>query len=60
MSRKELSQVQRDQFAKPADLPDDRIDTSDIPEVPTENWINARRGHLYRPLKATGDHSTRR
>ena len=30
-----------------ADLPDDRIDTSDIPEIP--DWSDARRGLLHRP-----------
>ncbi|WP_095201113.1 BrnA antitoxin family protein [Mesorhizobium carmichaelinearum] len=51
MSRKGLSQDQRNQLAKLAELPDREIDTSDIPEAPAENWIHARRGHLYRPLK---------
>lgn len=51
MSRKDLSQEQRDQLAKLADLPDDQIDTLDIPEAPAENWVHAHRGHLYRPLK---------
>ena len=32
-----------------AELPDDRIDTSDIPEV--LDWSNARRGLFYRPIK---------
>ena len=32
-----------------AELPDDRIDTSDIPELPT--WTDARRGLFYRPVK---------
>ncbi|MFC3326042.1 BrnA antitoxin family protein [Mesorhizobium cantuariense] len=49
MSRKDLSQDQRNQLSKLADLPDSEIDTSDIPEAPA--WIHARRGHLYRPLK---------
>ncbi|MDG4885110.1 BrnA antitoxin family protein [Mesorhizobium sp. WSM4884] len=51
MSKKDLSQGQRDQLAKLADLPDDQIDTLDIPEAPAENWVHARRGYLYRPLK---------
>lgn len=51
MSRKDLSQEQRDQLAKLADLPDDQIDTLDIPEAPAENWVHAHRGHLYQPLK---------
>ena len=32
-----------------APLPDDRIDTTDIPEV--RDWTGAKRGLLYRPLK---------
>ena len=32
-----------------ADLPDDQIDTSDIPEV--RDWSNAVRGKFYRPVK---------
>ncbi|MBZ9737537.1 MULTISPECIES: BrnA antitoxin family protein [unclassified Mesorhizobium] len=51
MSRKDLSRDQRDQLAKLVDLPDSEIDTSDIPEAPAENWIHARRGNLYRPVK---------
>lgn len=51
MSKKDLSPGQRAQLAKIAALPDDRIDTDDIPEAPAENWVHARHGHLYRPLK---------
>ncbi len=51
MSRKGFSSGQLDQLAKLAALPDDQIDTTDIPEAPPENWIHARRGELYRPLK---------
>ena len=31
------------------DLPDDRIDTTDIPEI--LDWSDARRGVFYRPVK---------
>jgi len=48
MSRKKLSADQLEQLAR---LPDDQIDTVDIPEAPAENWIHARRGDLYRPVK---------
>ncbi len=51
MSRKTLKPGQLDQLARLAAMPDDQIDTTDIPEAPTENWIHARRGELYRPLK---------
>lgn len=36
---------------KLAAMSDDDIDTSDIPEVPAENWAFARRPGLYRPVK---------
>ena len=32
-------------------MPDDQIDTSDIPELPTGAWKDAIRGRFYRPLK---------
>lgn len=32
-------------------LPDDQIDTSDIPELPADAWKNVVRGRFYRPLK---------
>jgi uncharacterized protein (DUF4415 family) len=51
VSKKKLSPEQRTQLAKIAAMPDAEIDTADIPEVPRENWVHARRGHLYRPLK---------
>ena len=51
MSRKALSPEQLDQLAKLEALPNDQIDTVDIPEAPAENWVHARRGELYRPIK---------
>lgn len=52
MSRKTLSAAaRREQLERLAALPDDQIDTSDIPEITDEQWATARRGHLYRPLK---------
>ena len=32
-------------------LPDETIDTSDIPELTAEAWLNARRPALYKPVK---------
>jgi len=49
--RKALSPEQLEQLAKIAALPDDQIDTADIPEAPPENWPLARRGDFYRPVK---------
>ena len=49
--RKALSRAQLDDLARIAALPDDEIDTADIPEAPVENWAHSRRGDLYRPIK---------
>jgi len=49
--KKALSPEQLAQLAAIAALPENEIDTSDIPEAPVENWLHARRGDLYRPLK---------
>lgn len=51
MSKKELSRRERAELEKLRQLPDDAIDTADIPEAPAANWVDARRGSLYRPLK---------
>jgi uncharacterized protein (DUF4415 family) len=51
MSTKELSPEQLERLAKLAALPDEQIDTTDIPEALVENWIYARRSEFYRPLK---------
>ncbi len=40
-----------EQLAQLAALPDDAIDTADIPEAPPANLAAARRGGLYRPVK---------
>src|SRR5471030_1363247 len=51
MNRKELNSEQLADLARLAALPDDEIDTKDIPEAPAENGVHARRGEFYRPLK---------
>jgi uncharacterized protein (DUF4415 family) len=51
MNRKELSREELDQLERLAALPDDQIDTVDIPEIPAENWAHARRGKFHRPRK---------
>jgi uncharacterized protein (DUF4415 family) len=50
-SGKPLSARQRRELATLAALPDDRIDTSDIPELPPGAWKDAVRGRFYRPIK---------
>lgn len=51
MSKKPLSPEERDQLAKLAALPEDQIDTADIPEAPEASWTDVRRADLYRPVK---------
>ena len=46
---KSLTETQEADLAALEALTDDRIDTSDIPEV--LNWGDARRGQFYRPVK---------
>lgn len=44
-----LTAKQRAELEALADLPDDQIDTTDIPEA--RDWAGAKRGVFYRPLK---------
>ncbi len=44
-----LTRKQKAELDALAALPDDRIDSSDIPEV--RDWSGARRGLFYRPVK---------
>ena len=44
MSKKALSPELQDQLNKLAALPDDQIDTVDIPEAPAEAWLQAQSG----------------
>lgn len=46
-----LSSRQKKELAALAALPDDQIDTSDIPELPPGAWKDAVRGRFYRPVK---------
>jgi uncharacterized protein (DUF4415 family) len=46
-----LTTRQKRELAALAALPDDQIDTSDIPELPPGAWKNAVRGRFYRPIK---------
>ena len=49
--RQALTAKQKRELKAIKELPDDRIDTSDIPELPQGAWRNAIRGRFYRPLK---------
>ena len=44
-----LTDEQRAELAALVELPEDQIDTTDIPEV--LDWTHARRADLYRPIK---------
>ena len=44
-----LTREQQTELAELAELPEDRIDTTDIPEV--LDWSHARRADFYRPIK---------
>jgi uncharacterized protein (DUF4415 family) len=46
---KRLSRKQAKELAALAQLPDNKIDLSDAPELP--NWTNAVVGKFYRPIK---------
>ena len=46
-----LTPRQKRELAALAAMPDDQIDTSDIPELPSDAWKDAIRGRFYRPLK---------
>ena len=46
-----LTSKQKRELAALATLPDDQIDTSDIPELPFAAWKDAVRGKFYRPVK---------
>ena len=46
---KPLTETQRAELDALALLPDDRIDTAEMPEV--RDWTGARRGLFYRPVK---------
>ncbi len=49
MSKISLAPEQAERLARLADLPDETIDTDDIPEAPAENFALARRPGLGQP-----------
>jgi|SRR5271165_4849656 len=46
-----LTAKQKRELAAVSALPDEQIDTSDIPELPPSAWKDAVRGRFYRPVK---------
>lgn len=46
-----LTDAQREHLAELAAMPDESIDTSDIPELTDEAWAAGTRGRFYRPVK---------
>jgi uncharacterized protein (DUF4415 family) len=51
LKRPALTPAQKRELARLAAMPDEKIDTSDIPELPPHAWKDAVRGRFYRPLK---------
>ena len=51
-TRKPLTQEQIKRLKAVANLPDDKIDFSDIPDSSEEELAGAVRGRFYRPVKA--------
>ena len=49
--KKSTSKQRQRELAALAALPDERIDTSDIPELAEEQLRSAVRGQMYRPVK---------
>ena len=47
----QLTARQKREIQKLATMPEDEVDTSDIPELPPGAWKNAVRGKWYRPVK---------
>jgi uncharacterized protein (DUF4415 family) len=48
-----LTEEQKAEIAALAALPEDEIDTSDIPVMPDDFWKNAVRGRFYKPRKTS-------
>lgn len=46
-----LTPAQKEQLDALAAMPDEAIDTGDIPELDEAFWQNAERGRFYRPVK---------
>ena len=51
MNKKILERELQEQLERLEALPDEQIDTADIPEAPADSWLHARRPNLYRPVK---------
>jgi uncharacterized protein (DUF4415 family) len=50
-NRRQFTAKQQRDLVALAALPDEQIDTSDIPELPLRAWKDAVRGKFYRPVK---------
>jgi uncharacterized protein (DUF4415 family) len=48
---KPLSRKEREELNRLEKMPENEIDTSDIPEWTDEMWARAVRGRMYRPVK---------
>jgi uncharacterized protein (DUF4415 family) len=50
-SKKQKQRQQEEELRALASMPDEDVDTSDIPEI--TDWSSAERGRFYRPVKRT-------
>ncbi len=50
-SEQPLNARQKREIRALAAMPEDKVNTSDIPEIPPGAWKNAVRGKWYRPVK---------
>ena len=46
-----LTAKQKRELTALSAMPDEQINTTDIPELPADAWKNAVRGRFYRPIK---------
>lgn len=44
-----VTEQQTEELRRLAELPEEAVDTSDLPEI--SDWADARRGRFYRPVK---------
>jgi uncharacterized protein (DUF4415 family) len=47
----DLSQAELAMLEQLRSMPDETIDTRDVPESPLSNWASAKRSNLFKPLK---------
>ncbi|EDU61054.1 BrnA antitoxin family protein [Providencia stuartii] len=46
-----LTDTQKSRLKQISEMDDSRVNTSDIPELPIELWLQGQRGKFYKPVK---------